>query len=158
MRTWGSLPTGDFEDENSDLDESSSQSESDDDENDTEMEESDGENENEGVVEGKGIESVMPPPPPSVATLAADLRKPASGDETPAQLYRVLEQKATASKQVGVFQSDVQYVVPVTNHASTPSEGASSVLSKAMPPKDSAKRKRNADDDEGDGLGKSFKF
>ncbi|CAJ1927909.1 unnamed protein product [Cylindrotheca closterium] len=157
MPTWGSLPTGDLEDENSDLDESSAESESDN-EGATDMEESDGENENEDAAEGEGIETVMPPPPPSVATMASDLRKLTSGDETPAQLYRVLEQKAPAIQQAGVFQSDVHYVVPGTNHVSAALEGATSVLSKAMPPKDSAKRKRNGDDDEDGGLGKSFKF
>lgn len=154
MPTWGSLPTGDFEDENSDLDESSSESESDNEDNDVDnMEESGGENENEDAAERKGVESIIQPPP-SVAPMAADLRKPSSGEDAPAQLYRVLEQKAPAIQQAGVFQTDVQYVVPGKNHASTPSEGAASVLSKTMPPKDKTKRKRNDDDE----LGKSFKF
>ena len=154
MPSWGSLPTGDFDNENSDLDESSSENDSDDAENDDAMDESDEEDENEIVAES--AESVMPLPSPSVATAAADLRKVASGDETPAQLYQVLEQKTPTRQQGGVFQSDVEYVVPAKERAASLGEGAASVLSKAMPTKESAKRKRNAEEE--DGIGKSFKF
>lgn len=151
MPSWGSLPTGNFDNENSDLEESSSESESNDDENLDDMDESDEDNENEG------IESVMPPPPPSLATAAADIRKVAAGDETPAQLYQVLEQKEPARGQGGVFESEVEYVVPGKDKTATLAEGAASVLSKSMPPKESAKRKRNPEVQE-DGIGRSFKF
>lgn len=154
MPSWGSLPTGDFDNENSDLDESSSESESDNDENGDDMDESDEENEDENIAEG--IESVMTPLPLAMAAVAADLRKVASGDETPAQLYQVLEQKAPTRQQGGVFQSDVEYVVPGKDRAAALAEGAASVLSKAMPAKESAKRKRNTEEEEG--IGKSFKF
>lgn len=152
---WGSLPTGDFNNENSDLDQSSSESESESDEIDGDMDESDEEIEKDNVTEGS--ESVMPPPPLSVATAAADLRKVASGDETPAQLYQVLAQKAPTRQQGGVFQSDVEYIVPGNDKVGTNAEGAASVLSKTVAPKESARRNRSAEEEE-DGIGKSFKF
>jgi splicing factor 3B subunit 2 len=151
--SWGALPTGDyFDNQTSDVEESSSEEESSADE----MGESDEEKEEEeerGPTDG--IESVMPPPP--TATAPGDLRKQSAGDETPTQLYQVLEQQAPSSQQGGVFQSDVQYVVPGKATAAAVPEGAESVLSKAMPPSDSTKRKRKHDDDE-EGLGKNFKF
>jgi hypothetical protein len=147
---WGALPTGDFFDEEaSAAEESSSEEESSDDE----MAESDAEEE---TVETDGIESVMPPPPTAGATAPGDLRKGSTGDETPMQLYKVLEQKAPSNQQ-GVFQSDVQYVVPGAPGVAAVLEGAESVLSKAMPPSESTKRKRKHDDEEED-LGKNFKF
>ena len=97
----------------------------------------------------------MPPPPTAAATAPGDLRKEAAGDETPMQLYKVLEQKATGNQDGAVFQSNVQYVVPGAE-GGVP-EGAESVLSKAMPPNVTAKRKRKNDDDEDEGLG-NFKF
>jgi len=141
---WGGLPTGDFDDEeNSDIEESSSEDESSGDD----MDESDAEDEG-------GHESVLPPPPTTVATAPGDLRKQPAGDETPMvdtgpkQLYRVLEQtKGTERDEGGVFQSDVKYVVPGTG-------GAESVLSKVAP----AKRKRKYEDDDEEDLGKNFKF
>lgn len=150
--SWGSLPTGDFVDEEpSDVEESSSEEESSDDD----MQESDEEEEEEDQVEaGDGMESVMPPPPAAVAAVPTDLRKGAAGDETPMQLYKVLETKATGSQDGAVFQSNVQYVVP--GAAGVP-EGAESVLSKALPANESTKRKRKHDDEEDEGLG-NFKF
>ena len=53
-----------------------------------------------------------------------------------------------------VFSSEIQYVVP---SAPDVAEGAESVLSKAMLPSETAKRKRKHEDDEED-LGKNFKF
>lgn len=151
--SWGALPTGDlFEDGASDAEESSSEEESSADE----MEESDEEAEEEEETGlDDGIESVITAPP--TATAPGDLRKQSAGEETPMQLYRVLEQQAPSSQQGGVFQSDVQYVVPGKGAASAVPEGAESVLSKAMPPSDNSKRKRKHDDEDED-LGKNFKF
>eukprot|EP00980_Cylindrotheca_fusiformis_P001683 scaffold381_cov138-Cylindrotheca_fusiformis.AAC.19 len=150
---WGALPTGDlFQNEESDVDESSSGEESSGDE----MEESD--EEAEEVPESgqtDGFESVMAPPP--TTTAPGDLRKQSAGEETPMQLYKVLEQHSSTSQQGGVFQSDVQYVVPGKTSSGAVPEGAESVLSKAMPPGDGTNRKRKHDDDDED-LGKNFKF
>lgn len=158
---WGSLPTGDFQfghdgDEESESEEESSSEEED-------MEES--EEEEEAT---DGMASVLPPPASTATTAPQDLRKQPAGDETPApeapkRLYQVLDTKAvpdgSTAQQEGVFQSDVQYVVPggVAQAAPVP-EGAESVLSKAVAPGEakSRKRKHNADDD--DALDKNFKF
>jgi len=151
--SWGALPTGDIDEEESDEEEES--------ESGSEMEESEEEGEEEATT-AEGIESVLPPP--SIASsVPVNLRKQA-GDETPLpdqpkQLYQVIEQKQAASdKQAGaVFASDVAYVVPAAAAAAVP-EGAESVLSKALPPKQSGKGKRKDNDDEDDDLGKIFKF
>jgi hypothetical protein len=153
---WGSLPTGDLVyEEHADVEESSSEDESSGDD----MDESD--NEEEGASDG--ISSVLPPPQTATATAPGDLRKQPAGDETPLvdagpkQLYQVLQQDEAADKnQGGVFQSDVKYVVPGT--AAAVPEGAESVLSKAMAPSETAKRKRKHDDDDEEDLGKNFKF
>jgi splicing factor 3B subunit 2 len=155
---WG-MPAGAFVglgEAHSDGEESSSEEESSGDD----MDESDAEE--EGVTDG--IESVLPPPPTATATAPGDLRKQPAGDETPLvdtkpkQLYQVLETtKATDQQQGGVFESEVKYVVPGATAAAVP-EGAESVLSKAMPPSETAKRKRKHDDDDEGDLGKNFKF
>jgi splicing factor 3B subunit 2 len=153
---WGSLPTGDLVyEEHADAEESSSEEESSGDD----MDESDAEE-----WASDGISSVLPPPQTATATAPGDLRKQPAGDETPIvdagpkQLYQVLQQdKATDKNQGGVFQSDVKYVVPGTAAAAVP-EGAESVLSKAMAPSETAKRKRKHDDDDEEDLGKNFKF
>ena len=152
---WGGLPTSDFLNavDGSDVDESSSEGEFTDEEGDEEQ--SDGEHANDG------IESVLPPPATVVATAPGDLRKQHAGDETPLvdssqkRLYQVLEQVNVTEKQSNaVFSSEIQYVVP---SAPDVAEGAESVLSKAMLPSETAKRKRKHEDDEED-LGKNFKF
>jgi len=166
---WGSLPTGDFGGglrQDGDEEESEEESSSEDDG----MEESD-EEEEAGTSATDGMESVLPPPPSAATTAPNDLRKQPAGDETPApeaqpkRLYQVLQTKAVTGDQEqgeGVFQSDVQYVVPgaaATGTAAPVPEGAESVLSKApMVPGESAakKRKHNTDDDEG--FDKNFKF
>jgi splicing factor 3B subunit 2 len=162
---WGSLPTGDFgsggfggeDDDEGSMEESSSEDEGD-------MDESDAE-EDTGATLVDGMESVLPPPPSASTTAPDDLRKQPAGDETPApkRLYQVLETKAVPESQSqadGVFQSEVQYVVPGATAASAAKvpEGAESVLSKAMVPGESKskKRKHNTEDDEG--FDKNFKF
>lgn len=151
---WGRLPTGDFfDEEHPEEEDSSSEEESSGDE----MDESDAE---EGA---DGIESVLPPPQTTTATAPGDLRKQPAGDETPMvdaapkPLYQVLQTSAAGdNNQGGVFQSDVKYVVPGTT-AAVP-EGAESVLSKAIAPSETAKRKRKHDDEDDEDLGKNFKF
>jgi splicing factor 3B subunit 2 len=160
---WGSLPTGDFQfgrddEEEESEDESSSQDE--------DMGESDAE---EDTTVADGIASVLPPPTTSAATAPQDLRKQSAGDETPApdsapkRLYQVLETKAASdgstSQQDGVFQSDIQYVVPggVSQAAAVP-EGAESVLSKAVAPGEATARKRKHNADDEDTIDKNFKF
>ena len=155
---WGSLPTGDFQFGQDEVEDDESEEESSSDEED--MEESEDES-----TAADGIASVLPPPTTTATTAPRDLRKQPAGDETPApkRLYQVLETKTapdgSAAQQEGVFQSDVQYVVPggVTQAAAVP-EGAESVLSKAVAPGEAKtrKRKHNADDD--DALDKNFKF
>ena len=109
-----------------------------------------------------GMESTLPPPSfPSTSTAPVDLRK--TGIETPMsvpppppkQLYTVIEQKqaGAAAGSSAVFASEIAYAVPTT--AAAVPEGAESVLSKAMPAKET-KRKSKEDDDDED-LGK-FKF
>jgi splicing factor 3B subunit 2 len=154
---WGALPTGYLEaDEESDKETSEE-----------EMEESSDEEGEEETAAGDGIESVLPPPPGVLSSTAPlDLRKQA-GDETPAapkQLYQVIEQKkvgGAATDQGTVFASEVAYVVPggddtAASKAASVPEGAESVLSKALP--EAGKRKRKADEDDEDDLGKNFKF
>ena len=147
------------DDDEESMEESSSEDEED-------MEESDAE-EDTGATLVDGMESVLPPPPSSSTTAPDDLRKQPAGDETPApkRLYQVLETKAVSESQSqadGVFQSEVQYVVPgataAVGTATKVPEGAESVLSKAMVPGESKskKRKHNTDDDEG--FDKNFKF
>jgi splicing factor 3B subunit 2 len=159
---WGGLPTAEFiagGAEDSDVEESSSEEES----SDEDMEGSDVEQESGA----DGIESVLPPPSTKISTAPGDLRKQQAGDETPLvdappkQLYQVLEQSTASDNQSGaVFSSEVKYMVPGTEpKAAAAPEGAESVLSKAMPPSESAKRKRKLDADEDDeDLGKNFKF
>ena len=109
-----------------------------------------------------GIESVLPPPPTAAATAPEDLRKQTAGDETPMvpgpkQLYQVLQTKEAEQKS-GVFQDQTTYVLPGNSAASVP-EGAESVLSKAIAPNETAKRKRKHDDDnDEEELAKNFKF
>lgn len=151
---WGALPTGYAEKEEA--------SEEEEEEEDSEMEESEAE---EGEAEEEeehadGIESVLPPPLGVPTAGAVDLRKHA-GDETPLvsvppkQLYQIIEQK-TAASSGAVFASEIAYVVP--GAAAVAPDGAESVLSKAVPNKDAAKRKRNENEDDEDDLGKNFKF
>jgi hypothetical protein len=149
--SWGSLPTGlDEVDDDSDV-EASSEEES----SVGSMEESDAEEET-----GDGIESVLPPPPTAAATAPGDLRKQTAGDETPMvdsgakQLYQVLQTKE-AEAQGGVFQGQTKYVLPGTTAVP---EGAESVLSKAIAPNETTKRKRKHEDDPDEELAKNFKF
>jgi splicing factor 3B subunit 2 len=168
---WGSLPTGEFassfgqnradEEEGSDEESNSEEEES--------MEESDADEEE---ANAEGMASVLPPPPTYSATAPRDLRKQPAGDETPfpenvpKRLYQVLETTTVSEGSAhhdGVFQSEIQYVVPgaetqVVKPAAPVPEGAESVLSKAMAPgqTSSKKRKHNADDE--DALDKNFKF
>ena len=128
------------------------------------LEESDAEEELEHT---DGMESMLPLPPAATATAPGDLRKQPAGDETPMtlgnnepqKLYHVLEQtiNTTKDQQGGVFQSDVKYVVPGSTTADV-IDGAESVLSKAIAPSETAKRKRKHDDDGNDDLDKNFKF
>ncbi|KAL3925189.1 MAG: hypothetical protein SGILL_000581 [Bacillariaceae sp.] len=158
---WGSLPTGDFQIGQNDDDESESEEESS--SEDEDMEESD---EEEAATDG--MASVLPPPASMATTAPQDLRKQPAGDETPApeapkRLYTVLDTKAapdgSAANQDGVFQSDVQYVVPsgVAQAAPVP-EGAESVLSKAVAPGEAKSRKRKHNTDDDAALDKNFKF
>lgn len=157
---WG-MPAGQYvalEEEESAEEESSSEEES----SVEDLEESDAEEEQEPT---DGMESMLPPPPAATTTAPGDLRKQTAGDETPItlgdqpkQLYQVLEQTSNTDKdQGGVFQSDVKYMVPGTSSAAVP-DGAESVLSKAIAPSETAKRKRKHDDDEEGDLDKNFKF
>lgn len=157
---WG-MPAGEFVGLE-DHEESSEEEESSDEESSVdEMEES----EEEEEERTDGIESVLPLPPAAANTAPGDLRKQPAGDETPMtlgnhpkQLYQVIEQtKNTDTNQAGVFQSDVKYMVPGATSAAVP-DGAESVLSKAIPPSETAKRKRKHDDDEEGDLDKNFKF
>ncbi len=157
---WG-MPVGQFADLEQ---EQSSEEESSEEESSVEdMEGSDVEEENEEITDG--IESMLPPTPAASATAPGDLRKQPAGDETPMtvgnqpkQLYQVLEQTTnTSTEQGGVFQSDVKYMVPGATSAAVP-DGAESVLSKAIPPSETAKRKRKHDDDDEGDLDKNFKF
>jgi splicing factor 3B subunit 2 len=162
--SWGALPTGLLEEDQASEDEEDEESSS------AEMEDSDEEEEEETAEDGEerpgdGLDSVLPPPANLQSyTAPVDLRKQA-GDETPfaappKQLYQVIEQRSAKPQAGAVFASDVTYVVPAGGPAlatKTP-EGAESVLSKAMPAGETAKRKRKAEDDEEDDLGKNFKF
>jgi splicing factor 3B subunit 2 len=145
---WGALPTVDVDEGGEES------SEEEEDSSDEEMEHSEGEEH-----EDDGSESVLPPPP-KVAPLVGELRK-ARGDETPLvdagpkQLYTVLEAQQVSGQEGNVFGSEFQYVLP--GGATAIPEGAASVLSKAAPSGDSAKRKRKIDEDD-DELGKNFKF
>lgn len=165
---WG-MPAGEFasldQQESGDEEESSSEE----DESSVEdMEESDGEgDEHDPTKTADGMESMLPPPPAATTTAPGDLRKQPAGDETPVtvaggpqqpkQLYQVLEQTSNVNNPGGVFQSDVKYMVPGATSAAVP-DGAESVLSKAIAPSETAKRKRKHDDDDEDGLDKNFKF
>lgn len=167
---WGGLPVGedytpgggdDAEDSDSDMEDSSSDEESASEQSGEDMEESEDEQDQTG-----GTESVLPPPPPPPSSGGiGDLRKEASGDETPApppkRLYQVLETGASAQQGAsGIFQSDVRYVVPGAP-AQAP-EGAESVLSKAILPNQddggASRKKRKHNDDDEDDLEKNFKF
>jgi splicing factor 3B subunit 2 len=166
--SWGALPTGMLEEGQASEEEEAEESSND------EMEDSEEEETAEDGEErpGDGLDSVLPPPANLQSyTAPVDLRKQA-GDETPfaeppKQLYQVMEQRSAKPQAGAVFASDVTYVVPGTASAAaggpavlatkTP-EGAESVLSKAMPAGETAKRKRKAEDDEEDELGKNFKF
>ena len=102
-----------------------------------------------------GVESVLPPPS---TTAPVDLRKQQAGDETPKQLYQVLEQKrAAGGTGDAVFASEVAYVVPgqPSQPAAAAAGGAESVLTKAAP---ALKRKRKDDDEDESDLDKNFKF
>jgi splicing factor 3B subunit 2 len=153
---WGALPTGDMGADKEEEEESSS--------SEGEMEESSAEEEEEEEQEypTDGMESTLPPPSFPSTTAPVDLRK--TGTETPMsvaagaaappkQLYTVIEQKQAAAAGNAVFASEIAYAVPT---AAVVPEGAESVLSKAMPAKES-KRKGKEDDDDED-LGKNFKF
>lgn len=169
--SWGALPTGMLEEDEASKEEDEEESSND------EMEDSEEEEEEEaGDGEerpGDGLDSVLPPPANlQSSTAPVDLRKQA-GDETPfdappppKQLYQVIEQRSAKPQAGAVFASDVTYVVPGAAGgagggpvlATKTPEGAESVLSKAMPAGETAKRKRKAEDDEEDDLGKNFKF
>jgi len=150
---WGALPTGDWGgDEESEAESSDEEME--------ESEEEEGEQREE--VPADGLDSVLPPAPslPS-STAPMDLRKQA-GDETPMsqapkQLYQVIEQTQTSADQQSgtVFASEHAYVVPGQTAAAAP-EGAESVLSKA--PEASKRKRKAADGNDEDDLGKNFKF
>ena len=155
---WG-MPVGQF----AGLDDNESSEEGESSEEESSVEDVDESDEEEEQPDG--MESVLPPPPAATATAPGDLRKQPAGDETPMtvgnrpkQLYQVLEQTSNTDKnQGGVFQSDVKYAVPGATSAAVP-DGAESVLSKAIPPSETAKRKRKHDDDEEGDLDKNFKF
>jgi splicing factor 3B subunit 2 len=152
---WGALPTGvvqrDEEEESSD----------------EEMEESSEEEGTEGVKEEEddaGIISTIPLSALPTTGGPVDLRK--TGLETPIsvmskapqQLYQVIEQKQASSLDINaVFASDIVYRIPSTT------DGAESVLSKAVPTKSAAKSsntKANHEDEDEDDLAnvKNFKF
>ena len=173
-KLWGALPSafGDGDDDD-DEEESSSEEES----SDEEMEESDEEGEmappppppgaGDDASRAPGMDSVLPDGVDSVVPSSAiDLRKP--GDETPItgeapkQLYTVLQQTAADkdAQQSSVFASDHAYVLPGAGPGSGMPEGAASVLSKSVGPKDgAAKRSREKDDeDEAEEMSKKFKF
>lgn len=157
---WGALPTGDIE-QDAEHEESSSEEE---------MEESSDEEEEE-VEEypADGMESTLPPPSFPSNTAPVDLRKTTTGLDTPLlsattaagpprqQLYTVIEQKQAVASGSAVFASEIAYVVPTTAAAAAVPEGAESVLSKAMPAKET-KRNKAKDDDDDEDLGKNFKF
>jgi splicing factor 3B subunit 2 len=145
---WGALPMAAMDDEESQSDDEISSGE--------EMEESDQEEEIESEVATDGAESILLPP--SGLAAPTDLRKQ-TGDETPMlqgaprQLYQVVDEiKAPVGQGDAVFASESAYVVP----GMLPTEGAESVLSKAVP-QDKLKRKAKKDEDDAD-LGKNFKF
>jgi hypothetical protein len=157
---WG-MPVGQLItlDEEESSEEESSEAES----SGEDMEGSDVDDEQEERTDG--IESMLPPPPAVTATAPGDLRKLPAGDETPMtlgnqpkQLYQVLEQATnTGGDQGGVFQTNVKYMVPGAISAAVP-DGAESVLSKAIMPSETAKRKRKHDDEDEGELDKNFKF
>jgi splicing factor 3B subunit 2 len=150
---WGALPTGEPMRQDEDEEESS----------DDEMEES---SEDEEIEEGlaDGMESTLPSPSFPSTTDPVDLRK--TGLETPMsvvgkaadapkQLYTVLEQRQAVSAGNVVFASEIAYAVPV-GMATEAQGGAESVLSKALPARETKRVKDDDDDD--DDLGKNFKF
>jgi splicing factor 3B subunit 2 len=169
-KSWGAMPSafGDDEESDEEMEESSEEESSEEESEEEEGEETMEPPAAEGTVSrAPGMDSVLPDGVDSVVPSSAiDLRKP--GDETPMvgdapkqpqQLYTVLQQ-TTADKDAqatSVFASDHAYVLPGAGPGSNLPEGMGSVLSKAVG--DGAKRARKNDDDEdGDDLGKKFKF
>jgi hypothetical protein len=152
---WG-MPVGQFALEEDDDESSEEDSQSGEESSVDAMAESDEEHEQTT----DGMESVLPPPTTATSTVPSNLRKTA-GDETPINaqpklLYQVLEQTSN-NEQGGVFKSDVKYMVPGATSAAVP-DGAESVLSKAVAPNETTKRKMKTDDDDESNLDRNFKF
>ena len=144
--SWGALPIGFIEKEESEDEEEEDESSGE------EMEESDDEEEQ---VVTDGLESVLPPP--SGVAVPVDLRKQAGGETPmiqgqPKQLYQVIDETKAVGQVGAIFASESAYAIP-DNAAPA---GAESVLSKAVSHDKSKRKTKNEDDDEE--LGKNFKF
>jgi len=146
---WGALPKpgdDDYESESSEEEESEEESGSEESGSDDDGDDDDGTKSGTRSSTTNGFDSVQS---------ELQLRKGASdGDETPKELYTVLETKERTAAKGEVFGSDVTYVLPGQGggDGTETVEGAESVIKKGE-----KKRKRGGDDEEDDG-GKKFKF